>query len=172
MQEQNKFTLFMNSKQFKIPFHFDNLVHIDLNIFNSLIVNHHYHVNSITNEKIFQSFLDFLVNKKEPEITHDNIQDYLQLSQEFQFSALEDLIQMKKIDDNQPIDVSIIKYSTGKNQSFLEEKVAENLDDYLIYHGEELIKQPIEILLHIFTHPKRKLTKQNLVYDLIYDQFF
>lgn len=175
MQDQNTFTLFMNSRQFKIPFHFENLVHINIDIFNSLIVSHHYHVQSITDEQTFQSFLDFLVNKKEPEITSDNIPDYTQLSHEFQFSALEDLIQMKTIekdDSNLFIDVNIIKNTTDKTRSFLEEKVAENLDDYLLFHGEELIKQPIEILLRIFTHPKRKLINHNLVYDLIYDYFF
>ena len=90
MQDQNQFTLFGNSKQFKIPFHFENLVYININIniFNSLISNHQYHVNSIINDQTFQSFLDFLVNKKEPEITHDNIQDFSQLSQEFNFQLL------------------------------------------------------------------------------------
>ena len=69
------------------------------------------------------------------------------------------------------IDLNIIKEASESNKILLEEKVAENLDDYILYHGQELMNQPIETLIHIFTHPKRKMKKHNLACDLIFDHF-
>ena len=173
--DENTFIFVMNSKQLKVPFHFENLVRINKNIFNSLIINHKYQVKTTINEDfVFQSFIEFIVYNKTPKISNDNIQDYIKLNQEFQFRPIEDLIQMEiflKNSNGHFIDLNIIKEASESNKILLEEKVAENLDDYILYHGQELMNQPIETLIRIFTHPKRKMKKHNLACDLIFDHF-
>lgn len=85
MQEEKCFNIILNSDILRVPCLFTNLVHINPNIFYSLINDHQYYVKSNISKQSLQSFIDFLVNGKDLNISSDNIEEYSQLNQEFQF---------------------------------------------------------------------------------------
>ena len=55
------------------------------------------------------------------------------------------------------------------DKSPTEEDIAVHLDYYLIQNGEKLLNSPINSLYNIFSHPRRRLTKHNLAYELIHE---
>lgn len=158
MQKQNNFILVLNSKEFKIPFLFDNLVHINPIIFKELINNHSYQVTADVSFSIFESFLNFLVNQKSPNITEDNIEEYSRINNEFQLERLDNLIQMKK-NYHEIIDLNVLICETNmKNKIKLESIISSNLDEYLNKYSINIFRLPIDSLYRIFTNPSRKLT--------------
>lgn len=72
--QQPKFQLILKSKQYTIPTMFKHIVDMPLDIFNYLIFNdnHSYQIKSNVSEQVFQSFLDYLINDNEPNITLGN----------------------------------------------------------------------------------------------------
>lgn len=57
------------------------------------------------------------------------------------------------------------------DSSNFEKQIAINLDQYLINHGDRLMKAPIQSLFNVFNHSQRVLTEHNLAYDLIASHF-
>lgn len=69
---------------------------ISTNISDSLIFNHDhsYQVESNARPEVFQSFVDYLVDDKMPDINIENINEFIELSEEF--NVLKEEIERKK----------------------------------------------------------------------------
>lgn len=81
--EEEAFELILQSKIFKIPSKFPSLIYVDRNIYTKLITEKRYEVKTRSNELIFQSFVNYWVNEEIPDLQFDNIDEYDELSQEF-----------------------------------------------------------------------------------------
>lgn len=165
---QNAFQICSNSKIFTIPSLFKHLLDISPDISNSLVFgqNHYYCLKSKVNEKVFQSFIDYLVDDKIPDIDVFNFNEFMLLSQEFNI-LIEFLEDKKKQLGEYLIYINGLLTNKNENSTFYEEQIAIKLDDYLEKFGEELFNIPIQSLYNIFNHPRRNLTQHNAAYDLI-----
>ncbi|KAK8887431.1 hypothetical protein M9Y10_038475 [Tritrichomonas musculus] len=165
---QNAFQICSNSKVFTIPSLFKHLLDISPDISNSLVFgqNHYYCLKSKVNENVFQSFIDYLVDDKIPDIDVFNFNEFMQLSQEFNI-LIEFLEDKKKQLGEYLIYINGLLTNKNENSTFYEEQIAIKLDDYLEKFGEELFNIPIQSLYNIFNHPRRNLTQHNAAYDLI-----
>ncbi|KAK8896141.1 hypothetical protein M9Y10_014034 [Tritrichomonas musculus] len=168
MDERNSFNLILNSKIISVPFVFDGLLNINHQIVNHLISFHKYNVKSNIDFDILESFINFWVYGKIPDIQSKNIDDYDKLNQEFQHQDLKNLIQMKKEFSDKFIDLNKIQLATPQNKLKIIEIISENLDDYLKHYGIELFSLPIDTLTQIFTHPKRSLEFHDFAYEMIH----
>ena len=83
MINQGQFKLILNQHNFFIPSNCRSFQSIDQNIYESLIANHQYKVKSNVSMEIFQSFIDYLVNNKKPNIDISNASEFEKLSNEF-----------------------------------------------------------------------------------------
>ncbi|KAK8840225.1 hypothetical protein M9Y10_031170 [Tritrichomonas musculus] len=135
-------------------------------IFNS---DHSYHDKSNVSEEVFQSFLNYLINDEEPDINLDNVNQYYEISQEF--NLLQEIISAKihsfgeyfvNINGLMQKNTDLSKY---------EESIAINLDDYIEKYGSSLMQSPIQSLYNIFSHPKRNLNDHNRAYNVITQYF-
>ena len=81
--EEEAFELILQSKIFKIPSKFPSLIYVDRNIYTKLITEKRYEVKTRSSELIFQSFVTYWVNEEIPDLQFDNIDEYHELSQEF-----------------------------------------------------------------------------------------
>ncbi|KAK8836378.1 hypothetical protein M9Y10_039721 [Tritrichomonas musculus] len=91
-KEKNNFQLSLNSKIFYIPRDFCLLNEIDPSIYNQLFTNKFYEVKSYVDKKVLKEFINYLIYRKTPLIQYDNINDYEQLSQEF--DVMKNIIQI------------------------------------------------------------------------------
>lgn len=91
MHPQNAFKLILRSKEFMIPPDFHFIADVDQDIYSSLLYNKEYEVKSNVSEEIFQSFINYWINRQIPNINIDNISEYFLLSNEF--SIMNNLIQ-------------------------------------------------------------------------------
>lgn len=168
---QHTFQLILKAKTFTIPTIFKHSVDISPDIYNYLIFNsdHSYHVKSNVSEEVFQSFLNYLINDEEPDINLDNINQYYEISQEF--NLLQKIISAKihsfgeyfvNINGLMQKNTDLSKY---------EESIAINLDDYIEKYGSSLMQSPIQSLYNIFSHPKRNLNDHNRAYNVITQYF-
>ena len=170
--ENCNFDLYLKEKVFHIPILFDSIVNINPNIYKSLIFKHQYQVESNVDVSIFRCFIDYLVNKIQPEINLDNINDYLKLSEEFKFQPLLQLIQSTKEFNQAFLDINSVKQSYMQNNFTRDEDlIASNLDNYIEHYGIEMMKLPIQLLFNIFTNPKRKLSNYEKLYELIQNYY-
>lgn len=170
--EKEIFQLLLDSKTFNVPSIFKHMLDISPKIVNILIFNknHQYQVESKVSENVFQSFLKYLINDDIPDIQIDNFNEYLQLSKEFKI--LDDIIKAKSNEFGEYfINLNALNNIKNTDLSDYEEQVALNLDDYLEKYGKELMNTPIQSLVNIFNHKKRKLTQHDLSYNLIGQHF-
>lgn len=172
LMEKETFQLLLDSKTFNVPSIFKNMLEISPKIVNILIFNknHQYQVESKVSENVFQSFLKYLINDDIPDIQIYNFNEYLQLSKEFQI--LDDIIKAKSDEFGEYfINLNALNNIKNTDLSDYEEQVALNLDDYLEKYGKDLMNAPIQSLVNIFNHKKRKLTQHDLAYNLIGQHF-
>ena len=80
---QRQFILILNSKSYFIPSQFPKLDDISANIYKDLIENQKYIVKSFVKEDVFESFIQYLIDNKKPDINFQNKHDFSLLSQEF-----------------------------------------------------------------------------------------
>lgn len=166
--------LIVKSKSYSLPFQFKGLFEIKTSIYYQLLVdpNHKYFVESNISEQNFQSFIDFLVNDKEPNITTYNYYDFLQLSQEFQYTKLEELIQSIKKNWNKfELNLYLLNDPKITDKFMIEQNVSENLDDYILNYSSQLMNVNIQSLLNIFRNPNKKFTEFNKAYNAIRQHF-
>ena len=83
--QQSIFQLILKSKPYAIPTVFKHTIDMSREIYNFLIFNnnHSYQVKSNVSDQVFRSFVSYLINDEEPDITLENFNQYLELSQEF-----------------------------------------------------------------------------------------
>lgn len=75
--------LILGNKEFPIPSEFHLLSNINPEIYSELIKNGEYVVKSYVDEDTLQSFIDYLVNRHIPNIIDQNLDEYIELSTEF-----------------------------------------------------------------------------------------
>ena len=166
------YKLLLKNKVYEIPMMFKHIVEIPHKITKALIFNqsHQYQVESNVNDDIFQSFIDYMINDELPDINISNINDFLQLSQEF--GLLEDDLKTKIAQLGEYlVNLNGLHNTNSSDVSFYEEQIAIKLDDYLLKYGQILMDSSIQSLFNIFNHKKRKMTKNDLAYELIIDCF-
>lgn len=154
MNNNFAFTL-KNNKKFDLPKKMEILVKLPLPISNTLINFGKYFVQTEVEDDIFQSFLDYLLNEKEPLINFDNFYQYFLLCNEF--PMISNFVFKKEFDDL--IKISYLKNSSSINKvkSFSEQYIAKNLDYYLDKYSKEMNSIPITSLYNIFNHKEMKL---------------
>ncbi|KAK8895331.1 hypothetical protein M9Y10_023791 [Tritrichomonas musculus] len=90
---KGQFILFLSSKEFYIPSDFNNLSNVKQNIYQTLINSHKYEVKSQVHDDSLQSFIDYWVKMRIPDLSYDKyLIDYIQLSEEF--GIMKNLIQL------------------------------------------------------------------------------
>lgn len=136
---------------------------INSDIQRNLLENGEYTMKSFVNKESVQLILDYLQNREIPEIDESNKFDLNYLCNEF--GILTNEIQ-ENINISFLNDVKNLQQPPNSNTPNLIEKVAQNLDQYIIECGDELLKVPIQSLNMIFNLSKR-FTKHNLCYYLI-----
>lgn len=167
--ENSTYQLLLKSKIYEIPMMFKHIVEIRHKITKVLIFSssHQYQVESNVTDDIFQLFINYMINDELPDI---NINDFLQLSQEF--GLLEEELKAKIAQLGEYlVNLNGLQNKKSSDVSFYEEQIAVKLDDYLLKYGQNLMDSPIQSLFNIFNHKKRKMTKNDLAYELIIDCF-
>lgn len=98
IMSQRNFILSFNSKDFALTSQFKMYGQISSSISQDLIFkeDHKYVVQSKVSNEVFQQFLQYLIDKTEPEIQFDTIYELKQLSDEFEIKELKELIEKKK----------------------------------------------------------------------------
>lgn len=168
----DSFLFLLRRKTFKVPLIFKHLTDISENISKILITsqNHQYEIQSNVSDDVFQSFIEYLVYSKHPDIQIDNIHEYIELSTEF--NILQDIIENKKKEFGEYlINLNAFFITNNQNLPYYEEQIAIKLDEYLAKYGNELMKIKINSLYNIFNHKQRKLLDHNLAYDVICQYF-
>lgn len=94
MQVHKTIKLILRDKDFLISFPFRYFDDVDQKIYHKLITQQNYHVISNVNDKIFQSFINYWINKEIPGINFSNYSEYFQLSCEF--DIMNDLLELYK----------------------------------------------------------------------------
>lgn len=174
MQSSDSLSIIFQSKANFIPLKFDLLDNISPSISHSLVLNpnHEYTVKSKVSEAVFQSFLEHWLKGTPSDIQIYNIDEYIQLNQEFQFKQLDTLLKSKEEEFGEDLQYfNCIKSQNHADQSNSEEKIATRLDDYLKRYKTEIMKLPITSLYNIFNHHHRKLQDHNYAYELIKNHF-
>ncbi|KAK8875598.1 hypothetical protein M9Y10_005767 [Tritrichomonas musculus] len=168
MEEHIKLKLVHKSKYYEIPCQFKNLPNVNKEIYSKLLFtpSHTYIVKSNVDDSIFQSFINYWVDEKEPKIQLENYYQYYLLSQEF--NLMENLLELSKENWNTyEQNLYILSIPSKIDKSQIEQIVSEDLDEYLEKYGKELMNLSIQTLINIFNNEQRKLTKHNLAYELI-----
>lgn len=134
MQSSDSLSIIFQSKANFIPLKFDLLDNISPSISHSLVLNpnHEYTVKSKVSEAVFRSFLEHWLKGTPSDIQIYNIDEYIQLNQEFQFKQLDTLLKSKEEEFGEDLQYfNCIKSQNHADQSNSEEKIATRLDDYL-----------------------------------------
>ncbi|KAK8835970.1 hypothetical protein M9Y10_040167 [Tritrichomonas musculus] len=127
-----------------------------------------YYVQSEVSRESFQTFLDYLYDKKEnPELTVDNYYEFQVLSEEFN-GNLREYLSKKEFENIKSL--SILKHSTTEvkgDVSSCEEYIAKNLDYFLENYSKEMREMRTTTLYNIFKHEKRQLKNHERAYEFI-----
>lgn len=169
---QQSFLITSKNKTIKLPFQFKhwNSLPDKITILFINNKNRQYCIQSDVSDEVFESFVNYLITDTLPKINIQNIQEYMQLSQEF--NLLGDFIEKKKKDFGKSYEgmLFLLNKKNPKDVSHIEKDIAMKLDYYLEKYGEKLMNSPIQSLINIFNHRERKLTNHNLAYNLIKEQ--
>ena len=107
--------LIFRSKEFLLPSTLGSLLTIDEEIKSILQTKKRYEIKSDVSEKVFQSFINYLINNGIPEIDDSNILEYDKLSEEF--NIMKNIINLFKFRPTNEINFSLI----SKNMSLLKQ---------------------------------------------------
>lgn len=174
MQVNHSLSIIFQLKENPIPLKFDLLDKVSQEISHTLIfsIDHKYTVKSKVSEIVFKLFLENWINGTPIDIQINNIDDFIQLNQEFQFKQLDELIKSKEEEFGEDLQYfNCIKNPNQSDRSKYEERIAKRLDDYLNRYQLEMMKLPITSLFNIFNHLHRNLQDHNHAYDLIKNHF-
>lgn len=122
-----EFTFILDENEFRVQFKICCLNNINKEIRRYLIKYKKYEVQSKVSKTIFESFIDFWINKKIPSLDSENIEEYKKLSQEFGIMA--DLIDLFILKQNK------IEESNEYNQ------IIEDLGKKYIFHDNDPISK-------------------------------
>lgn len=134
-----------------------------------LLKNEEYTVQSQVQPEIFQNFLDYWQNSKEPEIISDNFFEYYLLNKEF--GLMTEYLSEKY--DQVDFHISSLKYLSNNQQnapidkSDHEKYIAMHLDNFLEKNEGKMLEISINSLFNIFFHKDRVLNNQQLALDFI-----
>ena len=127
-----------------------------------------YYVQSQVSRESFQTFLDYLYDKKEnPELTVDNYYEFQVLSEEFN-GNLREYLSKEEFENIKSL--SILKHSTTEDKgdvSSCEEYIATKLDYFLENYSKEMREMRTTTLYNIFKHEKRQLKNHERAYEFI-----
>ena len=103
-----------------------------------------------------------------PDIVPGNIDEYEQLNQEFCIPSIQKLIDnLRNCIEEGLQNVTILRNSSISDKSEIEHRISQNLDNYIKYYGEQLIKVPVQSLYNVLSYKDRLLTDYNRLYELI-----
>lgn len=168
MQKPDSLKLYLNFRKYETPLKFKGLVDVDDEIYSQLIYNpnHEYHVKSKVSEETFSSFLEYWISGKEPLITHINLFEYVQLSEEFKI--MNEVIQKTKNNfDACEQNLYKLKHLNNIDKKSIEQTISSNLDLYIEKQGENLMSLDIQTLYNIFSQSNENFSKHNKAYELI-----
>lgn len=166
--QQQTFYFILQKRSFTIESVFKHISNISPEISKNLIFepNHSYQVISDVSEKVFEDFIEYLINDTIPNINLDNINEFINLSDEFKI--LGEIIDQKKDEYGEYlIYINGLRYCSTQKVNEYEENIAKKLDEYIDKYGSTLMKIPIQSLYNIFNHKNRQLTKHDEAYELI-----
>lgn len=171
MTEKSEIKFIMNSSPYTLPLSraiIQKIPDDKDDVYNQLISNHPYQVQSSVPNEIFQSFLNYWKTGTIPQINSSNILYYNSLNDEFgilenqlslpEYQSLFDLGYLINMDQNK-----------NMNKASVERRIALNLEFYLADQAEILCQVPINSLYNIFYHPERNLTDYDRAYHFIID---
>lgn len=169
--------LVLQDEPFELPAEFGSIDQINPEISGILKSDHFYDIRSNISKIVLQEFVDFWVKNKPPSIYKSKIDEYFQLSKEFQYSPFDNIL--NDISKNKPKQSKIRKFiplntfldADSKTKSQMIREIASQFDDYIFLYGNKLFDIPIKILYKIISHPDLKLTKQNLFFEKAYAQY-
>lgn len=125
----------------------------------SIVVKLQYNIDTPISDELFDSFIKFLNLESIPEITVQNVDDYMKLSQELKFRELELLVEkfIREKKESDDIIQNLISTEKGRDSSFLEKLVASHLDFYIENHPDLLSSFNLTTLFNIFNDKQRVL---------------
>lgn len=85
---ENKAKLIFKSKEYIIPSDLSDLSNVNEEVIKSLTNNYQYEVKSDITENVFNGFIQHLFDKKLPDISPSNLEEYEQISKEFGIDLL------------------------------------------------------------------------------------
>ena len=92
MNKYFSFKFILKTKVIQIPSNFRFVNDVNPSILKILTSTQKYNVKSNVNEDIFQSFINHWINNQTPNITFENLSQFIELSEEFQ--RMEDIVQI------------------------------------------------------------------------------
>lgn len=120
MEGKDDIKIIFNYKIYHIPF--QSCSDINPYIYNSIQSKGRYEVKSDINEKTFQSFLNYLINKEIPLLDNNNISEFHQLSEEF--DTMKDIIYIYiKYTNNSTISSLLIKNNELRDKKKQQDKI-------------------------------------------------
>lgn len=174
---QNPIIFYLNSTEFQFPCSMKLLKQIPSQyeeLSDLLIGEHKYDVQSPVQNEIFQMFLDFWQNETLPEFNKYNIWDFYLLSNEFGIMTdyitspqFEQLFNITYLIHSEQESSNNIQITHNFDRTFIERKIALNLQDYLVTSPDDLFQMPLNSLYNIFSHPESNLQDHEMAYKLI-----
>lgn len=165
-----KHNLIFNGKKYELTVGYMRamqvLPKIPQEIGSKLLKNEDYTVESQVQLEVFQRFLEYWKDSKEPEINSDNLFQYYLLSQEF--GLMKDCL--TKYTNNDDFHLSSLLYLDKQkllDKSDHERYIALHLDSFLTKYEEKMLKIPINSLRTIFFHKERVLNDHQKAFDFI-----
>lgn len=124
-----------NLKYYKIPTKLPSLLDIKPDIYEKLLITKEYQVKSQVDDDIFQSFINYLIDKKTPNICIKNITQYDKLSEEFDF--MRNIVQLfRKISSKTELYILMKKNADLQQQLFEKRNQLQNQNQisHQIFH--------------------------------------
>lgn len=161
-------TIVFHNQPFEVHLHQEICSHFPQDVLVSFLLNNNYTIRADVSNEVVNSFIQYFNNQTLPNITHDNIDDYAQLNQEFQVPAISQLIQSKRDFYSSGLNnINKLKNNDLIDKSDIEHQISQNLDNYILQYGEELMKIPIQSLFNILSNEDCQFTRHDLLYELI-----
>ena len=156
------------SSEYEVSLKENDFKNLPKSILTSLYKTKKYDIQTSVNDEIFQSIIGYFVEGKLPNIEDQLYWDYFRRNQELLIPCINDLLQLKYDSPNHRLNnIDFLKNKKMFDKSFLEKEIAEQLDEYILEYGDQLLNSEIHILQNIFNHEDRKFTQHNHTYDLI-----
>ena len=137
------FNIIFHLKHYQVPSEFTFFTKIDPTISKILQIEGQYEIKSIVSQKTSDEFISYLINGKIPDFNFDNISEFEQLSNEFDF--MQDLVKMyqNKLPRESFISIGkqnkkLIKKLNNKKNNFAEKKENYHQNINLIFDSKRI----------------------------------